>query len=77
MASSVKNTRKSLALKEKLQIVHDLERKKTTQVSICRELLGLPISTVATIWSDRDKIKAAAESDSSSWNRKKLRPAKH
>ena len=76
MASSVKHARKSLALKEKLQIVDDLERKKKTQASICREL-GLPKSTVATIWSDRDKIKAAAESGSSSWNRKKLRPAKY
>ena len=76
MASSVKHVWTSLALKEKLQIVDNLERKKKTQASICREL-GLPKSTVTTIWSDRDRIKAAAESGSSSWNRKKLHPAKY
>ena len=68
--------RKSIALKDKLSIVNDLETGKKTQASICRER-NLSKSTVATIWANRSKLKNSVEDGTSSSSRKRMLGAKH
>ena len=63
--------RKSIALKDKLLIMNDLETGKKTQASICREQ-DLPKSTVATIWENRSKLKNSVEDGASSSRRKRM-----
>ena len=68
--------RKSIALKDKLLIVNDLETGKKTQTSICRKR-DLPKSTVATIWANRSKLKNSVEDGASSSRRKRMRGVFH
>ena len=68
--------RKSIALKDKLLIVNDLETGKKTQASICRER-DPPKSTVATIWANQARLKNSVEDGASSSRRKRMRGVFH
>ena len=67
---------KSIALKDKLLIVNDLEMGKKMQTSVCRER-DLPKSTVATIWANQSKLKNSVEDGASSSRRKRMRGVFH
>jgi hypothetical protein len=54
-----KSSRKSFTLKEKFEIIRDIENGKT-QNEVCRER-NLPKSTVATLWKKRSELRAAFE----------------
>uniref|UniRef100_H3A6W8 HTH CENPB-type domain-containing protein n=1 Tax=Latimeria chalumnae TaxID=7897 RepID=H3A6W8_LATCH len=68
--------RGSLSLQVKLQIVKDLEEKKKPQAVICKEL-GLPKSTVATVWANREKIREAVVDGGMLAARKRIRAPQH
>ena len=68
--------RKSIALKDKLAIVKDIEAGIKTQAAICKDT-GLSRSTVATIWANRSKIKDSIEDGKTSSARKRMRGARN
>ena len=67
---------KSIALKDKLAIVKDIEAGIKTQAAICKDT-GLSRSTVATIWANRSKIKDSIEDGKTSSARKRMRGARN
>jgi hypothetical protein len=68
--------RKSIALKDKLAIIKDIEVGKKSQASICKER-NLSRSTVATIWSNRLKLKDSIDCGQAGSSRKRMRGAKY
>lgn len=71
--SENKYKRKAFALKEKCEIIRDLQTGKK-QSEVCRER-NLSKSTVGTIWKSRDALLAAFENTNA--NAKKLRKSVH
>jgi hypothetical protein len=68
-----KSSRKSFTLKEKFEIIRDIENGKT-QNEVCRER-NLPKSTVATLWKKRSELRAAFENKNV--NARRLRKSQH
>lgn len=71
-----KTKRNSLSLKEKLDLIQEIEKGEQSQAKICIAR-NLPKSTVYTIWQQREKIKAANAIHGRQTNCKRLRRPLH